>query len=789
MSATGLVTGVTRGPAEITATYTPATGGGTPVTGKVTVTVENPLTIRTSSTSTATSATLNAYGDYVTLTAYFGGTALPAGSTVTWAASGNSAGYVSLSANSGLSINVSALANTPSGGVTITATYGTYTATFTVNVNFSAQINTSVTVYDSNSGYALTDTPDEGNTGSIADQIDAQVRRQYVSSYNYYYTVEFDQTGNASSRNGYLSASNRYSYYAEDLDEVVFEPTANLTSASSTAEASYGFTVRVYRSNSNTPEKTLTGLMTFKIKQGTSGGDISYVAGLGEDVYFNVADFEDFWNGSSRNTLDYVTFSAPSGGTLYNSSSRNTSSTPCYVDPTSRQTGLDGVYFSPNSTTSKKATTIRISFTAHGRNSGSKNGVVVISYLNKSASDITYSTNANGTVSLKASDFTAAYKEATGSTAPSNMTIVFQGVPTYGSLTYLDSSKRNAKEVKLTNANIKSRSFTAKTSGTNQLEDVTYTGSGTRSDTIEYIAYSGSTAQFSGKVVFNTVTAPTDVRVVLPTCTLSTGVALPPSYFTNANTAMSNASYVIFSGSPRLGRLSYANGSVTTAIPVNMLASVTYIPTGTNGTDSFNFTAYNSSNTVVASGTVSVVVSLSTTTPGGVSNINQFTDVTPTAYYRTYLSDLISRGVIKGTGSGKFDPEGTLDYSQALKFILNAAGYVVPELEGANWALNYKTLAVQNGWLSSTVVLTNPISREAMAELAAKALGIGSSSAASPFSDTTNPYAVALYNTTPKIIRGQDSSAKPAFKPNDTLKRHEMVSLVYNMYQYKAANP
>ena len=35
----------------------------------------------------------------------------------------------------------------------------------------------------------------------------------------------------------------------------------------------------------------------------------------------------------------------------------------------------------------------------------------------------------NGSVSFSASDFNAAYKEATGSSAPSNMTIVFQGVP------------------------------------------------------------------------------------------------------------------------------------------------------------------------------------------------------------------------------------------------------------------------------------------------------------------------------------------------------------------------
>ena len=82
----------------------------------------------------------------------------------------------------------------------------------------------------------------------------------------------------------------------------------------------------------------------------------------------------------------------------------------------------------------KRSTTVKISFTAHGtkRNdtgTGEVSGTVTIFYLNDSASDIVYNTTA-GKVTLDPKDFNEAYKQATGSkTAPSNLTIEFQNVP------------------------------------------------------------------------------------------------------------------------------------------------------------------------------------------------------------------------------------------------------------------------------------------------------------------------------------------------------------------------
>lgn len=679
--------------------------------------------------------------------------------------------------------------------------------------NNNSRFSVYATVYDSNPGYALTDTPDEGNTGSIASQIDTWVRNNYYyygSSSNYYrdYQVHITggtayESGSSGNRGTLTSGSSNTWYSYSDLDRVVFTPGSYVSTSTGSYQISYGFEVRLYNYSGGTASDTVYGTMIFTVKQGTtSGGDISYSGERGKDVTFDASDFERFWtNRYSGGSLSHVTFGTPTGtpgGTVYDSSSRAVGSRDYYVNPSRSENDLNGVYFSPKNAT---AGTTRIPFTATGRtrsNSTSTTatlrGTIIITYLSSAANKITYATTSNGTVNLKASDFTSAYREVTGKSAPSNLTIVFQDVPSNGTLTYTDSSRSNASAVRLTSSNIRSRNFTTKSSGSNQLEDVTYTGSNGRTDTISYIAYTGTTAVFTGEVTFNTITTPLDVNVYY-TCYSAAGISLTPANFTSANSAMANASYVIL-GTPRTGKLTYNAGPTSAAILMNLLGGVTYTPStasaGTATTDTFTFRAFNSANTLVASGTVNVTVSLPANTPkpGAITNISQLTDIpapgVASDWYRPQLTFLINKGVINGKGDGKFGPGDDLAYSEALKFIMNAAGYYETELTGANWAENYRSRAVQNGWLSSNVNVNSKITRDAMAELTAKVLGIPASTKANPFSDSTNQWAAALYEK--KIVQGTTSGSKPSFSGNTMLKRSEMVCLVYNMYQYKAAN-
>ena len=675
---------------------------------------------------------------------------------------------------------------------------------WTVSTDTTSQIPVGVTVYDSNPGYALGSAPDTGST-SIADQIESRIRTLY-GSYNYsYYTVTFGSVGGTSSSyKGYLDASTSRAYYDTELEDITFVPNTTISTSTGSETVSFGFTVNVYRysgSASSAYDARYTGTMTFTIKQGDStAGDIFYSAEKGENVTFDLDDFEDFWTDYQRNgSLSYITIDSITGGRLYTSDGKPVSTNDTlYASPSrSGQRDLDGVYFTPSSRTTS---TGKVTFTAHGSRTGTgssntRRGTVSISFLSGAASAITYSTNASGTATLKAQDFIDAYKEATGTrTNPTNLTIQFQEVPSYGTLTYRNGNR----DVKLTSSNVKSYKLTAKASGTSQVESVTYSVTGGRTETITYTGYIGNTATFTGEVTFNTVTAVTNVNVYLPTCYSAAGVALSSSYFTTANAAVSGASYVIL-GSPRTGRLTNSAGSAlapNTVVQLGSLGTVTYVPTA-SGTDSFTFTAYNSSNTQVASGTVTVVSVLTTvTTPGAITSITQLTDIPTNAtanWYRDKLTYLINKGMINGKGNGKFGPEDQVEYSEALKFIMNAAGIVREESKVGNWAQNYLNTAVQNGWVSGTVDLTKPIPRTAMAELTARILGIPASSAASPFTDTNNQWVTALYNatftangTTGRIIQGSnDLNGRLCFNPDSQLTRAEMVTLVYNMYMYK----
>lgn len=762
-----------------------ATAGG--VSATIEITVIPPVTF------TGAPSTLSSYGANATVSPNVV-SALGGITNITWESSNkNVVDVIKSSVNN--TATVTAVSNgTATITATVTTTSGTFYGKFDVTVKFSAALTPSVVVYDSNPGYGLDDIPDEGNT-SIVSQLDSQVRSKIGNSRYDYYKLRFASVGN-SRDDGYLDANTRTDYYNDELEDIVFYPTANLTSSNSTATETFEFSVEVYNS-SNSKVATLSGLMTFTIKRGDSvgSGDIVYSASLGQDVSFDVSDFEDFYSDKySRGYLEYVTFgSSTANGTLYNEDGKSAGSTSYYVDPSSRQKGLDGIYFSPKSTM-KRSTTVKISFTAYGTTrdnsgEGKAEGTVTIIYLNDSAKDITYNTTA-GKVTLSAQDFIDAYKEATGSkTAPSNLTIEFQNVPSNGTLTYTGGSK----DKDLTKSNVKSNRYTTKNSGSYRLAQLTYTGTRGK-DAIEYIAYSGSTAQFTGKVVFNgSAAVPTDV-VVTYGSTGGQAVRFSQNDFVSANSAMSKATKVRFVA-PANGTL-LMNGASASGVDIatTLLGTVTYQPkSGFNGQDKIIFAAYDASNNTVASGTVNITVIGNPTTgttpggtPGGVSDVSQFKDVSATAWYRDNLATLVRKGIITGKGDGKFDPLGTVTYGEALKMVLESCGYTAALGTGSNWAINYKNLAVSRGWISSDIDLNAAISRNATAELTAKVLGVSAVTSGSPFADEANGYAAALYYTSPQIFAGSPNpnGGKPLFKNSSPLLRQEVCAVICRVSDY-----
>lgn len=656
----------------------------------------------------------------------------------------------------------------------VTGTAKTKTTSWTVKISSDITVNATVS-----GNYVLSDADDKTND-SIWEKIEDELQSGFSLDY-----ITFDSWEH---RYGDLEgvSSRTTKFEEDDLSDVEFVPEEKGT-------AQFSFVAHVLDRSDNA--RSLKGILYIEVKDTTSSssGDITYMAELGEDVYFEVSDFEDYFDDKfSSGSLDYVIFESASNGKVKDGRSTvDYENDKYYVDPGKNQDDLADVYFAPNS--SKKAMTGTVKFTVYGTKSSQKRaGTITIYYLNDNASDITYNT-VNGKVTLDPKDFEAAYKEATSSkTAPSNLVIEFQNVPTNGTLTYTGGSR----DKDLTKSTVKGTRYTTKSSGSNRLAQLTYSGTKGK-DTIDYIAYSGGTAQFSGRVVFNgTAAVPQDV-VVYYASTAGQPARFSQNDFTTANSAMSKAAKIRFV-TPANGTL-YLNGSTSAAgidIAPALLYSVTYQPkAGFNGTDKVVFAAYDASNNLVANGSVNITVAGNpttsttpggTTNPGGVTDVSQFTDVSGNAWYRANLATLVSKGVISGRGDGKFDPKGTVTYGEALKMVLESCGYTAAVGTGSQWAINYKNLAVSKGWISSSVDLNAAISRNATAELAAKVLGVAPVTSGSPFGDEANAYAVALYYTTPQIFVGttNPNGGKPLFENNKPLLREQVCAVICRVSDY-----
>ena len=649
------------------------------------------------------------------------------------------------------------------GYVTVKVT-GTSKSDFTVTASVSA----------GTSGYALGD-DDDDNGSSIIEQINKKLKsNEWIE--DIWFTSVSHTNGKLNADKG-SSSSDRYAYSESEAEDVVFTPDKSVKKGDTAV-----FYATVYAGRETKKYYDVT--ISIKIIDGnSSGSDIEYNATAGKNVTFDSDDFEAFWKDNRRSSwkdLDYVTFSTPtsSTGVLYDGDgTKLKNSTKCYVSAGRNQVDLDDVYFEPKSS---KAGTVKINFTAVGESDHEIDGTVVITYLNGDIDDITYTTNSSGKVDLKAKDFTDVFKAATGSSS-SSLTITFTSLPSNGTLTY------GSKDTKVT------KTTTFKTSGAgNKIADVTYTASGSKSDTVTYTAASGST-KITGKILFNSVAA--NISLTVPyTCTSASGITFSTGDFT------SRASGLTGSHSLAFGQPSGGNGGLYytaiasqipagTKIPVSTLNTVTYRPSS-NGATTIAFIIYDASGLVAGSGSVTITVSgvtggtanpgnpgnPGTTTPGGVDS---FKDVNATAWYRTDLTRLVSLGIMAGRSPNKFAPEGTLNYGEALKLICKAVGVTQPEGSGAQWAANYKSYAVSQGWITSDVVLTDTITRTAIAQIGAKALGLSASSA-TPFPDTNDPY-VAAMNTAGIILGNPDGN----FNGSGNLKRSEICAIICRMLNYR----
>lgn len=651
-----------------------------------------------------------------------------------------------------------------------------------IKVTVDADISVDVTVYNTGS-YALGDEDVKGGD-SVVDKIYDAIEK--LSRHDELVYVKFDSV---SSKGGELDASTKDEYYYDDnLEDVTFTADEDYK-----GNVSFGFRAYVDEKGKN----YYSGTVTFKVEEGSvSAGDIIYSAKTGDDVEFDVNDFEDFWEDQySKGSLEYVTFNSVSSsrGDLVDADGDTIkSSTKCYVDPTSKQTDLDGVTFEPGRNTK---TTVTIDFTAHGTTTSSSkstkdiSGTVVILYTEKEPEAIVYS--GSGNITLDADDFLDNYKDTVGSSA-SNIQIQFLEVPSNGTL-YYNYNERTEKGTELTSKNVANYTFSTNSRASRSIEDVTYVpDSRGRSDTISFACYTSSgELRYYGEVTFGQ----TVQNVTVNMTSTSAGVTFQASTFYNANNALLTVNTISF-GTPSAGTL-YKNWNGTSGTRVtasDMFAyvasvsgnpsinTVTYVPPASySGAVTIPFSAYTTGNSII-NGTLTIQVTNTTPTV-------TFSDVPASNWAYSYVNRLAAAGVVAGVTPTTYGPQDPVTWGAALKMVIIGSGRPAQaEGTGANWAANYLTYAVNNGLVSNANInLASNITRTEMAELTARALGMSPASRINAGivgpTDTTNGYVYALYNA--GIVGGNSSSGRNMYYGGSTLTRAEMAKIVCGVMDYK----
>ena len=162
-----------------------------------------------------------------------------------------------------------------------------------------------------------------------------------------------------------------------------------------------------------------------------------------------------------------------------------------------------------------------------------------------------------------------------------------------------------------------------------------------------------------------------------------------------------------------------------------------------------------------------------------------FSDVPEGIWYETYVTQLSQKGVVNGYPDGTFRPDGTVTWGEALKLILLAAGYTPHEQVTDHWASGYLSTAVGGGFLPETgdYPLDAPITRLAVAQLAARAMGLYNTLNDTPFADCADSDVLAMYQA--GIIEGMEIDGRLCFAGEQFLLRSQISAIIWRIEQYQ----
>lgn len=538
----------------------------------------------------------------------------------------------------------------------------------------------------------------------------------------------------------------------------------------------------------------------------SSKADITYQVDPNDSVAFDRSDFNDFFQEEYDDyTLRYVVFEADSdytsadGAVYYDYDGRNETSFSrsrlsnyefYYSDSDYGDYALDDLSFVAGRNFDEAVT---LSFRAYYSNSRYVDGTVRIEPTGSSTStsslkaNILYTTTTGNAVQINANDIARFYSAA----YPGYQLqyVKLDGVPSLGSLyyNYYSASKYGTTQLRLTASNCGSQLLYFSPTSTSQysLSELTYIPGGSNyCVTVPFTAYGSGSTSVKGSILISVT--PTLISEVYGVTPKGNSVNFPSSSIyasvvVSTGSALSSIQLLSLP-SATVGTVYASSGTLTRADTStlytytgnsNSISQLRFVPaTGYTGSVEIPYVAYSSNGTAIGAGKFCL---------GVVSSIRQFTDMTSSTWCYKYVTELSDAKVIDGYTDGTFRPNNTVTYGQALKLIMLAAGYSAQAQTGSHPFSGYLSRAQKDGLVSGSINLDAPITRLAVAQIAAKAMKLSTSglSSVKPFTDTSDPYVQAL--NAAGIVEGYFSNGTSTYKPYNTLTRGQISAIVWRM--------
>ena len=606
-----------------------------------------------------------------------------------------------------------------------------------------------------------------------------------------------------------------YFYYDEDdvWDDYEFElDTLTFHADRNADEDTLTFDITMHGIKGDKIDATLA----IEIGEGTTSsttkvdGDIIYEVDPDDTVTFDRDDFWEFLDDETGDDLEYVRFTDATGlddwGELY---SYDYYDDRVYFDEGDLDDGYfyydsKDLYYDDDCTLDDltflsyddaDGEVVYLDFTAYGRDDDAKGTVAIaigdVGGVTAEGGDIRYYTDYSGRVQINANDIARFFEESYPGYTLQYVTL--KGAPDYGSLYYNyygTSEYGTSYSMRITADNCDDMDlYFSPSSSQYALSELTYVPSGVNyCAQIPFTAYGTGSRSVSGTILISVnlsevpdVYGPTpkNTAVTFPAASIYTavsqasGLGLSSIQLLELPAANEGTIYVGSGTSQRADTSTlygYSSGS-------QRISQLRFVPaTGFTGSVEIPYVACNSSGTPIASGKLCL---------GVVEEMEDFSDISSSTWCYKYVLELSDADVIDGYSDGTFKPDNQVTYGAALKLIMLAAGYTEQAPVNSNVFSGYLARAQADGLVSGSVDLDAPITRLAVSQIAAKAMGlsINNLSSVRPFTDTSDPYVQAL--NAAGIVEGYFDNGTSTFKPYNTLTRGQISAIVWRMEQYQ----